>query len=135
MSVLYVWLQHHAEQLWGVWTFNVSFTSSWKYFMDDPAAKSVKLIPCYTLTAAMKGIFHTMYDRRQRGIRQCSCLSIIQYFPWAFQYAIDINQTSCDHICALCVYATCLLSHCLSWSACILLKMRRKHFEDEVCKN
>lgn len=58
-----------AEQLWGVWTFSVSFTSSWKYFMDDPAAIRVKLIPCHTLTAAIKDIFHTMYDRRPRGIR------------------------------------------------------------------
>lgn len=37
--------------------------------MVDLAAKSVKLIPCYTFTAVMKGIFHTMYDRKPRGIR------------------------------------------------------------------
>lgn len=37
--------------------------------MDDPAAIRVKLIPCHTLTAAIKDIFHTMYDRWPRGIR------------------------------------------------------------------
>lgn len=61
--------------------------------MDDPAAIRVKLIPCHTL----KGYFSCMTDGREE-LGHCSCLSITQRFPQAFQYAIDINQTS-DHMC------------------------------------
>lgn len=67
--------------------------------MDDPTAIRVKLIPCHTLTAAIKVIFHTMYDRWPRGIRTLFLSINYKAFPASIQYAIDINQTSsCDYM-------------------------------------
>lgn len=84
--------------------------------MDDPTTKSVKLIPCHTLTAAIKDIFHIMYDRRPRGIHVENNVLIYQLHSISRKH-FNRHKSDQYHIC---VYETCLLSHCLTGSVCLL---------------
>jgi len=82
--------------------------------MDDPATKSVKLIPCHTLTAAIKDIFHIMTEDREELVLKTMFLSI-NYTAFPTSISTDINQTQVAHMCLRDMFALPLsYRECLS---------------------